>query len=197
MPSLVQTLELGTASGFYNPSGSGTLSFPVWNIPTGQGVASNLLDLGPQRSRRYRWRSLYSVPSGSLPSTPSGIDVYLGTLDLGDLFSPDSTSGVYPVATAPTTYSQLDNLHHVAHCPTTGQWNCQSGTLDVDARYVYIVWVNLSSYTVGVNQLDNLFQLAPIPEVIGYGGSSVPGSNQSPRLNFSRSVNSQYLPLVK
>jgi hypothetical protein len=151
-----------TAITFKNTGG--TVTFTPDSITAGNGAQSAHHDLTTSaRSRRFAWRAYCKMQAA--PAIGDTIDVYL---KYSDGTYPDNDDGTGDIALSST--DKLRNLHYIGNIvmdensatPTF----VGSGSVEIDHRYVAVVFLNSTAVQVSTTAADSGFILTPVPDEV-------------------------------
>lgn len=172
MPYLVQTApQPKVLFNFQGPSGAspgiaGAVEFHPELLPNGQGMKSDVYDLGTGiRSNLFEWRAKCTIRPG-VPTVGGTLEIYLCTSDDGTNWDSNLGSGVGSI----TLQDKRRNLQWVGSVAVdqsaSGVPFITSGLLMTHARMFSVVWYNYMGTQLSSIQGENLFELTPVPDSI-------------------------------
>lgn len=154
------------------PSGAsagieGAVQFDPVGLPQTSGWKSGVYDLGTgDRNNLFAWRAKTKLTNTSTLGT--GVEIFLLTSDDNSLWDGNLGSG-HGVVTTPNRFY---NAHYLGSIlvdneSASGVSFITSGLVHVQARYISIGWWNHTSSNLTATSDDHLFQLTPVPDLIG------------------------------
>jgi hypothetical protein len=173
MANTIQTAEQSKwLFNYTGPSGSnatiaGVAQFTPEGLLNGSGWQSGIIDLGSVRNSLFNWRAK-ARPSPNAPSPTLGgtVELYLYTSGDAGFYDANLPSGNQVV----TNLDKRRNLQYVGalsvDTAASGVPCMASGLVQAYARYVGVVWFNLTGTTLSSTQGDNLMELRPVPDQI-------------------------------
>lgn len=148
------------------PGIAGAVAFLPAGLANGQGMKSDVLDLGGGvRNNLFEWRARTAVVG--TPTLGGTVEFYLATSDDNSNWDGNLGSGSYPVTNA----DKRRNLQYLGSVSVddmagTGTPYITSGFCQTYARYISLLWFNFAGSTLSGNMSDHLFQLTPVPDQI-------------------------------
>lgn len=138
-------------------------AFEVHNLSSAAGRQSAQLDLGATRARRFSWRAF--VQFATAPVVGEIVEIYLKT---SQGTHPDNDDGTDEGAVS--ARDKLKNLHYLgALVVDEAAANVEmvaSGTVEIDSRYVQVVFWNATADGLTNDVNENGLRLTPVPDEI-------------------------------
>lgn len=149
----------------FRPSG-GDVAFGVTSLGATAGRVSAQHDRGAgAKARRYRWEA--RTKAGATPTIGQLIEVYIATAE-SDPAKVDGNVGTSDAALSSAEKRRNLRLIGAIICDvanTTDPFQA-SGIVEIQARYVQVVWYNPNTWALSGTAADHEFVLIPIPDEI-------------------------------
>lgn len=146
-----------------------TEAFEVHNLASGAGRQSDYLDLGEGAvARRYEWRAFVQFATPAVVGQV--VRIYLKTLgsSLAATTHPDNDDGTGEGAVS--AEDKLNNLHMIGTIIVDEAAQdvemVASGTVEIDARAVMVVFWNATDDGLTNDVDENGFMLSPVPSEV-------------------------------